>query len=239
MLVNTPAIVLSAIKYSEADLVVCCYTKEDGVKSYLLRSILKAKKGKLKPSFFQPLTQLDMVASHKNKGTLEFIREAKVAVIYKTLHTNIVKSGMVLFLAEILKSCIREEEQNPELYYFIQDSLLWLDENENIANFHILFMLKLSNFLGFYPNVSKIDLPYFNMLDGNFQAQQIEPYGVQGPTLENFKHFLTLNLENLNSIKLSKSSRAELLELVLSFYMLHVQGFRKPKSLSVLHQLFL
>ncbi|HLW32754.1 MAG TPA: DNA repair protein RecO [Aequorivita sp.] len=239
MLVNTQAIVLSAIKYSEADLIVCCYTEKDGIKSYLLRNILKAKRAKLKPSLFQPLTQLELVASHKNKGSLEFIREAKVSVPYKTLHTDIVKSGMVLFLAEIFKTCIREEEQNPELYHFIQNSLLWLDENESIANFHIFFLLQLSNYLGFYPNASQIDLPYFNVLEGKFQAVKTDQYCVEGHTLENFKNFFNIDLESLDSIKLSKTSRAAVLELVLTYYALHVQGFRKPNSLSVLNQLFL
>ena len=218
MLVNTQAIVLSAIKYSEADLIVCCYTEKDGIKSYLLRNILKAKRAKLKPSLFQPLTQLELIATHKNKGTLEFIREAKVKVPYKTLHTDIVKSGMVLFLAEIFKTCIREEEQNPELYHFIQNSLLWLDENESIANFHIFFLLQLSNYLGFYPNASQIDLPYFNVLEGKFQAVKTDQYCVEGHILENFQNFLNIDLESLDSIKLSKISRAAVLELVLNYY---------------------
>lgn len=239
MLVNTQAIVLSAIKYAEADLIVRCYTEKDGIKSYLLRNILKAKRAKLKPSFFQPLTQLDLVAAHKNKGNLEFIREAKVSSPYKTLHTDIVKSGVVLFLAEILKSCIREEEQNPELYNFIQNSLLWLDENESIANFHIYFLLQLSNYLGFYPNTSQMNLPYFHVLEGKFQSENTDRYCVEGATLENFKIFLATDLKALQGIKLSKTSRGALLELVLAYYALHVQGFKKPNSLSVLNQLFL
>lgn len=239
MLVNTQAIVFSAIKYSEADLIVCCFTEKEGIKSYLLRNILKAKRAKLKPSYFQLLTQLELVASHKNKGTLEYIREAKVAIPYKTLHTDIIKSGMVLFLAEILKTCIREEERNPELYHFIQNSLLWLDENDSIANFHIFFLLKLSNYLGFFPNTSQTDLPFFNVLEGKFQAVKTDQYCVEGATLENFKNFFKLDLESLDTIKLSKTSRAAILELLLAYYALHIQGFKKPNSLSVLNQLFL
>ena len=84
MIVSTKAIVFSAIKYSEADLIVTCFTQKEGIKSYLLRRILKAKSGKLKASQFQLLTQLDIVAYHKNKGTLESIREAKVIYPYQT-----------------------------------------------------------------------------------------------------------------------------------------------------------
>src|SRR5690554_4860740 len=114
MIVKTKAIVFSAIKYAEADLIVCCYTERDGINSYLLRNILKSKKSNLKASYFQPLTQLDLIASHKDRGTLDYIKEAKVQHPYLSLHTHIVKSSLVLFLAEMLKNCIREEERSEE-----------------------------------------------------------------------------------------------------------------------------
>ena len=143
MLVSTKAIVFSAIKYAEADLIVSCFTEEAGLKTYMLRGILKSKKGKLKASYFQPLTQLEVIADHKNRGNLEYLREAKIFYPYKSLHTNIVKSSLVMFLSEMLKNCIREEEKNVELYRFLENSLISLDEKEQVANFHIYFLKKL------------------------------------------------------------------------------------------------
>lgn len=238
MIVKTRAIVFSAIKYSEADFIVCCFTESAGIKSYLLRNILKSKKSGLKASYFQPLTQLDLIATHKNKGTLEFIREAKVSVPYASLHTDIVKSSLVLFLAEILKNSIREEEANPWLYVFIEESLLWLDENDGVANFHIYFLLRLSHFLGFYPDASQIDFRYFNILEGNFQESKTNEYCLEGETVENLKRFFNSSLYDIGSIKLSKTSRSNLLELLLTYYKLHVQGYQRPKSLSVINQIF-
>ena len=52
MLVTTKAIVISAIKYGEADLIVRCFTEEAGLKSYILRRILKSKKGKYAEQYF-------------------------------------------------------------------------------------------------------------------------------------------------------------------------------------------
>ena len=152
MIVNTPAIVLSALKYGEADLIVKCYTLKSGLKTYMLRGILKSKKGKLKTSLFQPLTQLELVASHKDKGSLEYLKEAKILQPYKSLHTHMVKSAMVMFLSEMLKNTIQEEEENENLYTFLEYSINWMDTHAEIANFHLLFLLKLTRFLGFYPD---------------------------------------------------------------------------------------
>ncbi|WP_026450984.1 DNA repair protein RecO [Aequorivita capsosiphonis] len=238
MIVATKAIVFSAIKYSEADLIVSCYTEVAGIKSYLLRGVLKSKKGKLKVSYFQPLTQLELIAEHKNKGTLEYIKEAKVFEPYKTLHTTILKSGLVMFLSEMLKNCIREEEPNKALYIFLENSFNWLDQNEEVANFHIFFLLQLSMYLGFYPDAANIEEKYFNVMEGSFQATNTNDYCLEGAQIESFKLFFNINPETLSSIKLSKTERQNVLELVLSYYSFHVQGYQKPKSLAVLNQLF-
>ena len=90
MVETTKAIVFSSIKYAEADLIVTCFTqKVAGLKPTLLRGILKSRKGRLKPSYFQPLTQLEIVANHKNKGTLESIKEVKVLHPYTYTCTQI------------------------------------------------------------------------------------------------------------------------------------------------------
>ena len=56
MLVKTRAIIIHSIRYREADLIVKAYTKSSGLKSYLVRGVLKSKKGKLRASMFQPLS---------------------------------------------------------------------------------------------------------------------------------------------------------------------------------------
>src|SRR5690606_25145266 len=169
---------------------------------------------------------------------LEYIKETKVIHHYKSLHTDIIKSGLVLFLSEILKNCIREEESNPGLYEFLEANFRWLDQNENYANFHIYFLLKLSKYLGFYPDASNIDAAYFNISEGNFQSVRLNNYCLEGEQITQFKKFFNINPNTLSTIKLSKNERQNVLELILTYYSFHVQGYQKPKSLAVLHQLF-
>lgn len=238
MVVTTKAIVFSAIKYSEADLIVSCFTEIAGVKSYLLRNILKSKKGKLKASYFQPLTHLELIADHKNKGTLEYIKEAKIFQSSQTLHTDILKSGLVMFLSEMLKNCIREEEANTQLYGFLEYAIHWLDLHDEIANFHIFFLLQLSIHLGFYPDATNIEAKYFNIMEGNFQVVNTSNYCLEGSQIENLKKFFAIDFQTLHTIKLSKKDRQALLELILAYYSLHMQGYQKPKSLAVLNQMF-
>lgn len=238
MVITTKAIVLSSLKYGESDLIVKCFTESSGLKSYLLRNVLKAKKGKLKSSYFLPLSLLEIEASHKDKGTLERINEAKIFYPYQSLHTKIVKSSLVIFIAEILCSSINEEEENSTLFKFIEESLIWLDTSSQIANFHIAFMLGLSLHFGFYPDISTASKPYFNLLEGNFQDFNTGKYNEKGVTIEYLKRFFGIDFDATNEIKLTKNQRSDLLSLLLQYYQLHLHGFKKPKSLLVLNQIF-
>ncbi|TVZ26203.1 DNA replication and repair protein RecO [Gillisia sp. Hel_I_86] len=238
MVVHTNAIVISALKYAEADLIVKCYTQKSGLKTYMLRGILKSRKGKFKASLFQPLTQLELVAKHKDKGSLEYLQDAKILVHYQTLHTEVVKSTMVMFISEMLKNTIHEEEKNEELYDYLENTFNWLDSHSDIANFHLLFLLKLTRHLGFYPEDSEKNLMYFNLLDGVFQHSKTNVYCIGGGLLNNLKLLLGTKFEALGQVKLSKPNRAELLELLLNYYQLHIESFKKPKSLTVLHEIF-
>lgn len=239
MLISTPAIVISSVKYGEADLIVKCFTKAEGLKSYILKGILKSKKGKLRTAYFQPLTLLEISANHKNKGNLEYLLDAKVTRPYKTLQNQVIKSSLVLFLSEVLKQCIVEEEKNEKLFDFLEQAFIWLDENESIANFHLLFLLKLSDFLGFYPDESTIELPVFNLMEGVFQNETTNIYCIDTNS-ENpfFKRIFGINFDEWNGLKPTKKEREACLQLLLLYFQLHLQGFKTPKSLSVLNQIF-
>ena len=60
-----------------------------------------------------------------------------------------------MFLAEFLYRALKEEAPNEPLFAYLQHSIRWLDECEgrSFANFHLVFLMRLSRFLGLYPNV--------------------------------------------------------------------------------------
>lgn len=238
MQITTKAIVLSGLKYGDTSLIVKAFTEQSGLKTYLLKGVLASKKGKLKSAYFQPLMQLEVVAYHKNKGTMESIREVRVNYHYESLHTNITKNAMTLFLAEMLANSIFEEEENIELFQFIEASLQWMDTHDEISNFHLYFLLRLTKYFGFFPQRDITDAPYFDLMAGQFvQSTTLNPI-LQGDNLNYFKAFLGIKFDGLHSIKMKKVNRQELLKSLILYYELHLQGFRKPKSLAVLNEVF-
>ena len=234
---NTKAIVLSALKYGDTSLIVRCFTQEEGLKSYLLRGVLTAKKGKLKAGYFQVLNQLQLVANHNSKGNLNTLKEVHIAHPYTSIYTNIVKQSITLFLAEVLANAIKEEEKNEQLFAYLERSLIWFDEEATIANFHLLFLVNLTKYLGFYPNITDYKLG-FDLLEGEFTDSNHHKNIIFGDELHQFKKLLTINFEQLKEVAFNKHQRQTVLEVILKYYELHLEGFRKPKSLAVLETVF-
>lgn len=238
MQVNTKAIVLSSLKYGDTSLIVKAFTFSDGIKSYLLKGVLTSRKGKLKTAYFQPLTQLELVAYHKNKGTLESIREVRVSYPYQTLHSDISKNAITLFLAEMLVNSIQEEERNEGLFYYVESALQWLDTNNEVNNFHIYFLMNLTKYLGFYPDATNMSGSYFDLLEGEFTDSITLNPSITGENLIYLKRFLGINFDAIHKVKMKKANRQQLLQTIVLYFELHLQGFRKPKSLAILNEVF-
>lgn len=236
MLVKTKAIVIFSLKYQEKSLIVKCFTLSDGLKSYFVRDAFSSRKSNQKIAYFQPFSILEIEAVHKNKGTLENFKEIKLAIPFQTIHNTVTKSTIVLFLSEMMHYSIHEQEENDALFTYLETALLWLDAHEEIANFHLIFLLEATKYLGFYPDTTDIDLPYFEMTEGIFT-----PFNAISSLSEHetqlFKKLLELKFESdLKTFNIIE--RQILLKILIDYYSFHLEGFRKPKSLDVLKEVF-
>ncbi|RYJ41482.1 DNA repair protein RecO [Flavobacterium beibuense] len=227
---------ISSLRYQEKSLIVKCFTESDGLKSYFIRDAFSTRKNTQKIAFFQPLNILEIEAAHKNKGSLEYFKEVKLAHPYYTVNTDITKTTIVIFLSEILHHCIREEEKNESLYHFLETALLWFDSHDEVANFHLILMMEITKFLGFFPERPQNENDFFEMTEGVFTPyQSISCLSIEETNL--FKRLIQLKLDN--SIKsFHVSERQTLLKILLDYYAFHLDGFKRPKSLDVLKEIF-
>ncbi|WP_223032485.1 DNA repair protein RecO [Hanstruepera marina] len=234
MRTSNKAIVLSKIKYRDNDLIVKCYTEKRGVVSYLVKNAFKKKNT---VAYFQLLSQLLIEENYRNNQNLHYISEVKLNNTYSTLHSNVLKSSIVIFLTEVLSIILKEEEQNQDLYDFLENALLWLDNDNQFANFHILFLLKLTKHLGFYPEESVNNHFIFNLETGQFE-KDLNKHSLSVKNNDILKHLLGMKFDGLNTLKLNANQRQSFLNALLLYFELHLGNFKKPKSLLVLNQVF-
>ncbi|MEL1244651.1 DNA repair protein RecO [Flavobacterium sp. DGU11] len=236
MLVKTKAIVISSLRYQEKSLIVKCFTESDGLKSYYVRDAFSSKKSAQKTVYFQPLNILEIEAVHKNKGTLEYFKEIRMAHPYFSINKDIVKTTIAIFLSEMLHHSIKEEEKNQNLYSFLETAMLWLDSHDNAANFHLILLLEITKFLGFYPDKADDRHAFFEMTEGVFT-----PYHAISCLSEEETALLRtlMGLKFDNSAKaFHVSERQALLKILLDYYAFHLDGFRRPNSVEVLREVF-
>lgn len=238
MLTKNQAIVLSKLKYRDNDLIVKCYTQERGIVSYILRGAAKSKKGNNKTVYFQELSQLYLDENFKPNRSLQNIKDIKFSYIYTSVHTNVFKSAIVIFLAEVLSNALKEEEKNESLFEYLKVTLQYLDKAEHYSNFHLLFLLKLTRYLGFQPENQNTDYPYFNLESGVFEVNNNGIYSISGHNLTLLKRLLGINFDGLLTVKINAKQRHEFLNMLLYYFELHLEGFKKPKSLQVLNEVF-
>ena len=240
MLVKVRAIVLHCQPYSDTANIVHMYTEEFGRLSYLAGKTSN-RKSKLRSAFFQPLSLVEFEADHQGNRGLQRIKEIRSLCPLSDILSTPVKNAIALFLAEVLYRSLRETEKNPALFLYLFQSIQLLDLcKTGLANFHLVFLLKLTRYLGFYPNIEdKNEGGYFDLQGGSFSLTR--PFHNAWLTPEQAKDFVQLmriTFDNLEAFKFNHRERVEILRQILNYYRMHLTEFPTIKSLEVMQELF-
>lgn len=238
MIEKTRGIFLHAVKYSETSLITTIYTEAFGRQSFIINGV-RSKNSTIKAAIFQPLYLLDLEVYYKSDREIHRLKNARITLPYTHIPFDIRKSSQVLFLAEVLYKCLREEQANPELFEFLFHAFSLLDLTENgISNFHIWFLFNLTRFLGISPNSE-------NAAISNFFDLQIARFVSHEPSHHQFtdKHttmlfakLFEINHTNIESLNYTNSDRQQVLEKLIEFYHIHFGNIGEFKSLEVLRE---
>lgn len=231
---------LHTLRYGDSSLIISCFTKQYGLQSYMLRGILGSKrKKKLSKSLFEPLNLVEFEASKTETNKLSYLNEAHILLPYTAIPFDLKKKAVIFFLAEVIYQIVQEEQEaNPELFSFIENRMLWLDQKENIGLFHIKFLLDLTRFMGFYPNFTEKNAAYFDLQEGCMSHYKPKSHFIEGQTKELWATLLGTEFDNLHPIRLPPKVKMTLLESILNYFKLHLQQFKTPKSSAILNEVF-
>jgi DNA repair protein RecO (recombination protein O) len=240
MVHKTKGIVLRTVKYGETSVIVTILTELFGLQSYLVNGVRTgAGKGGSKAGLFQPAAMLDLVIYHQESKNLQRLKEFSWNHLYQLVFDDVVTHAVALFMIELLQKCLKQPEPNPELYYFMEDSLKSLDQAELTvqANFPLFFAIHLAGFFGL-----RIDDNYSekrNFLDleeGYFsELKPSHPHYLENPLSEISSHLLKImHPSELADLHLNREKRRMLLMAYEDFYSMHISGFTSLKTLPVL-----
>ena len=237
MLFKTRGIVFHHFDYSESSVIVKIYTEAFGLKSYLLKGV-KRSKSKIKTGILQHLSIVDLVVYNNEKGGLQHIQEIKNNYKFSTIPFDIRKSSVMLFINEILYRSITEESQNKHLFEFIYGSVIRLDqETASISDFHIHFIIRLTGYLGFYPNNNYSETNnFFDLREGIFQPFFSDELNCLSDEISN--QLSVILTKGFGEYTIPNKSRKELLNKIIEYYQYHISGMNEINSHKVLEEIF-
>ena len=183
---------------------------------------------------------------------------ARLLTAYTSIPFSPEKLALSLFTAEFLYHALRSEQQNEPLFAYLVDAMQWLDMSDSgYANFHLTFLMRLSRFLGFYPNLevrgeglevrgerlevremSETDM-YFDLREGQFCAAvplHRDFLGTDEARL--IRQLMRMDFPTMHLFRLSHNDRNRIVEVLLHYYQLHIPQFPELKSLAVLQALW-
>jgi len=240
MQTKTEAIVLHGLKYDETHMIVDVFTKTHGRLPFIV-SIPKSAKGKIKKQYFQPLTLLAIEADIRPRVKLQKFIDVRLAFPYSTIPFDAHKLSISLFLAEFLYYALRSEQRNEPLFDYIVNSIQWLDNQAlHYVNFHLVFLMRLSRFLGFYPNLEQYHPGcYFDLRESVFLSMPpVHRDFLQPDEAQKIQLMMRMDYPTMHLYRMTHQERNRLLEVALNYYRLHLTEFPELRSLSVLQELY-
>ncbi|MBP3763557.1 MAG: recombination protein O N-terminal domain-containing protein [Bacteroidales bacterium] len=227
MMLATPGLVLHATPYAESSVVAKVFTRQLGVRSYIVNGVRGAR-GRVKQNMLQPLTSLDMVVYDNHRTDLNYVKE--LSPRHPGQSSDPVANALRFFMTEVLYKTLREEEPMPQLWDYVeaQASL----GGQQAAHVPIRFMLMVAHHLGIEP-LDNHDLrhPCFDLQEGRFVPSPTET--TLPPHLSAMLHeYLAAPSQPAAS---SLQDRTDLLNALIAYFQLHLSGFGNFHSHEILH----
>jgi DNA repair protein RecO (recombination protein O) len=212
------AIIIRTFPVKSNQNVIKLLTRSHGIQTAYLSA--GTKKKSVKNAVLQPLSLCQVTLKKNKNSSLLNLKEARIDIPFINIQLDIVKSTIVLFLADFLDHVLLEDHEEVG-FDFLQKALQILNEIElGKSVYHLAFLVKMMQWLGIQPSLKKDKNHYLNIKEGVFA------------------YFIQSEWTQLSEVRLTKEERGSFLNNIILYYTFHIPGFKKPQSLSILEEVF-
>ena len=137
------AIVLNIARYSDTGSIVHLYTAENGRMQYAVYG------NKLK-GVLRPLSIIEYTSTRRNNAPRQMGTLSGASLLYspQRLTIEVQRQCVAMFIAEILANTLRHPMSDQPLYNGLCEVIQHLDQDTEINNLHLRFMLDYATHLG-------------------------------------------------------------------------------------------
>lgn len=234
MLHTTRAVVLRTFKHGDNAIILKAYTELFGARSYIVRI---SKRGSAKPALLQPLDRLELVVSETGEREMHTVREVRMDRAYLGIAGDPARGLLLLFAQEVFYRTLKEESPDPDLFDLVQRTLEEIDTGDNLAQLPLLLLVRLAQHLGFLPEPPGPGEDRFDLREGHFFSG-VPQHGFCMDRNSSMDFAQLLKAESTGvDVPLASEARKRLLEQLLDYFRIHVEGFGQLRSPTILHAL--
>ena len=137
------AIVLNITRYSDTGSIVHLYTAEHGRMQYAVYG------NKLK-GVLRPLSIIEYTSTRRNNAPTQIGTLSSASLLYplQRLTIDVQRQCVAMFVAEVLASTLRHPMSDQPLYDWLCEVIQHLDQDAEISNLHLRFLLDYATYLG-------------------------------------------------------------------------------------------
>ncbi len=261
MQVRIRGVVLRTVRCGDSELIADLFTESHGRMSFVA-SVGRGRRAAPKGfAFWRPLNMVEFETELRPSRRLARARDVRVYHNYADLPYHPLKAMIGQFAAEFLCCALRGEAADAALYRYVEYSLRWLDAaRAAFGNFHLVLMMRLTKFVGIYPNLERDELSaavlggrrgragsgsrpasadrlYFDLQAGTFRADcPLHTHYLPPEEARLMPLMFRMDYANMHLFRLSRASRRRIVEVLNAYYSLHLPSFPELRSLGVLRE---
>jgi len=237
MVYDLKGVVFKTIKYSESSVICKIYTDQFGIESYIINGF-RSGKSRSKQALVQPLSLVDLEAYHRENKNLQRLKNISFNHVFHSLPFDIIKSTVGIFILEMLNITIKEGEVFPEMFNYIFKGIQKLDGiSDSAINFHVVFLARFTQYLGFMPSEQRQEQSYFDLREGVY----LEAPPLHGDFMDEessllFDMAMRTPLDKAHELPIDRKQRIQMIDYLILFYRLHLTDMRKLNSYEILRE---
>lgn len=231
---------LRAVRYGDSGVMLTLWSREAGFLSAAVR-LGSGREAQRRKALLMPPMAFEAVAHSSAASEIVRLSDVRALPGFTSLPMSPMRVVVATFLAEVLSLVLRQSEPDPTLSAFIFENWRNLAEasGRRLANFHVVFLARLTRFLGIEPDFSTYRRGYcFNLRESVFVSSL--PVSSPGlPPGEARMAAMLLRLDSASALRLplTRPVRNRAIDILLEYYTLHYSPLTSLRSLDILREI--
>jgi len=220
---KTKAIIIQSIRWKESSKIVTMYSEALGKIKLIARGAFR--KGSPLAGKIETLMLVDAVLEVKESRSINIVKEIDVIDTFSENRLNMKLLPFALSIIEIINQVLDETQPDPVFFNFVLEMENSLKNTNKPEIVLIYFLLKLSSYLGFKPQLNNCksgdphlcgDKVFLSINDGKVSCKKCGSNPSHPLVLTRDQYFFLKSLQGINHRRINnyKHSRSDYIEII-------------------------